>query len=178
MTRSPTDAEVSTSGQPAKLLSVWHDIVVTCYLLSDASCAASRRKRTALQGGDQQHTQTQHSAHTEGNAADPEQPSRKRRKHFGVRYGAPVAASQQPLPDRVSEPKQHQQKQTINHHQVQRAKAEAQLQGRKFHLDTSSCALPNRDQLFISRAWSLPDMMTEKKKLNDTKNLLDCKDIK
>lgn len=61
---------------------------------------------------------------------------------------------------------------------MQRVKAEAQLQGRKFHLDTTSCVPPEQDQLFLSPSWSMPEMMTEKKKLNDTKNLLDCKDIK
>lgn len=122
--------------------------------------------------------QTQQTAHPEGTADDVEQARQKRRKHFGVRYAAPSAASQQALPDKAPEPKQQQPKQPINHHQVQRAKAEAQLQGRKFHLDTSSCTSPDQNQLFISRAWSLPDMMTEKTRLNDTKNLLDCKDIK
>ena len=61
---------------------------------------------------------------------------------------------------------------------MERSKAEAQLHGRKFHLDTSSCVLPNQDQLFTSQPWSLPQMMAGKEKLNATKDLLDVKDIK
>ena len=108
-----------------------------------------------------------------------DQPNTKRRKHFGVRYGAPSAASQPALQARVPNSRQlQQQKVPVDHHHVQRVKAQAQLQGRKFHLDTSSCVPLAQDQLFISQSWSMPEMMTEKKKLNDTKNLLDCKDIK
>lgn len=124
-----------------------------------------------MQGGDQ---------HTETNPADGDNPQAKRRKHFGVRYG-PTAAASSPAPyvrARAPEPRQQQQQQPINHHHIQRAKAEAQLHGRKFHLDTSSCVAPEPDQLFLSQSWSVPEMMTEKKKLNDTKNLLDCKNIK
>ncbi len=69
-------------------------------------------------------------------------------------------------------------RQPINHQQIEQAKAEAQLHGRKFQLNTSSCVVPSLDQLFTSEAWSLPEMMVEKDKLNATKDLLDCKDIK
>lgn len=126
-----------------------------------------------MQSGDQQ--QTAQLASSIGTSADEDKPNAKRRKHFGVRYGAPVAASQLALHARAAEPRQ---KQPINHDQVQRVKAEAQLHGRKFHLDTTSCVPPDVDQLFISQPWTVPEMMTEKKKLSDTKNLLDCKDIK
>lgn len=69
-------------------------------------------------------------------------------------------------------------RQTINHQQTEQAKAEAQLQGRTFQLKTSSCMVPSLDQLFASEAWSMPEMMVEKNKLNATKDLLDGKDIK
>jgi len=69
-------------------------------------------------------------------------------------------------------------RQIINHQQIERAKPEAQLHGRKFQLNTSSCKVPSLDQLFASEAWSMPEMMVEKGKLNATKDLLDCKDIK
>ena len=147
------------------------------WFVPDTTCAASFTQNRCLQG-DQQQTPTQQIARTHGTADRDEQPHTKRRKHFGVRYGAPAATRQQALPAKTPEPRQQQQKQPINHHQAQRAKAEAQLHGRKFHLDTSSCAPPDQGQLFTSQAWSLPDMLTEKKRLNDTKNLLDCKDIK
>ena len=118
--------------------------------------------------------------------ADPRQPSSKRRKHCGIRFGAPSAAQQQDLPATVQQAAantasthgQHNPRQAINHHHVERAKAEAQLQGRRFQLNTSSCTLPDQDQLFSSLSWALPEMMTEKEKLNNTKSLLDCKDIK
>lgn len=109
---------------------------------------------------------------------DPDQPNKKRRKHFGVRYGAAPLASQQTTAAKMSDQSSQQQRPPTNHHHVERAKAETQLQGRKFHLDTGSCVLPKQDQLFTSHPWTLPDMMAKKKKLNDTKNLLDCKDIK
>lgn len=112
---------------------------------------------------------------------DPDRPKPKRRKHFGVRYGAAPVAGQQAVTsasDRPSENRKQVHKQPINHQHAERVKAEAQLQGRKFHLNTSSCVLPDQDQLFASQTWSLPDMMIEKEKLNDTKTLLDCKDIK
>ena len=129
-----------------------------------------------MQSGDQR--QTAQLARTKRTSAHADQPKAKRRKHFGVRYGAPAAASQPAIHARAPEPRQQQQKQPINHHLVQRVKAEAQLHGRKFHLDTTSCVLPEVEQLFISQPWNVPEMMTEKKRLNDTKNLLDCKDIK
>ena len=109
---------------------------------------------------------------------DPDHPSKKRRKHFGVRYGEAPLTSQQTRSNRIQDQGPQQQRPSTNHHHVERAKAEAQLRGRKFLLDTRSCTLPSQDQLFISHPWALPDMMAEKKKLNDTKNLLDCKDIK
>ncbi len=104
-------------------------------------------------------------------------PRLKRRKHEGIRYGPPPTETQHALTDRKLDTVAENRPST-NHYQVERAKAEAQLHGRRFQMDTSSCVLPNQDQLFTSQPWSLPQMMVEKDKLNATKDQLDSKDIK
>ena len=65
-----------------------------------------------------------------------------------------------------------------DHVHNERKLAEAQLHGRKFHLDTSSCTQPEQGLFFSSAGWNVPDMMATKQQLNMTKDLLDCKDIK
>ena len=71
-----------------------------------------------------------------------------------------------------------QSKGAVNHNLIERGKAESQLAGRTFQLDNSTCTMPSQQQLFGSQAWTLPEMMTEKGKLNAMKDMLDCKDIK
>ena len=109
---------------------------------------------------------------------DADEPRPKRRKHEGVRYGPLPTEPKHVSPDRLPPAVAPESRQPVNHHHMERSKAEAQLHGRKFQLDTSSCVLPNQDQLFTSQPWSLPQMMAEKEKLNATKDLLDVKDIK
>ncbi len=107
-----------------------------------------------------------------------EQRRTKRRKHEGVRYGPVPSQESQQTSSEIDLRHAPAPRQSINHQQIEQAKAGAQLHGRKFQLNTSSCMVPSLDQLFASEAWSLPEMMVEKDKLNATKDLLDCKDIK
>ena len=121
-------------------------------------------------------------------STDTEQPRHKRRKHYGVRYGSPGLQEQQQQQQQQQQQPQTskaahstadtQSRQAVNHQLDEHTKAEAQLAGRKFHLDTSCCFLPTKAQLFSSDTWSLPQMMAEKEKLNAVKDMLDCKDIK
>lgn len=117
------------------------------------------------------------SAGTDASGTGPEQPPSKRRKHDGVRFGPRPQATAAPVP-RDWQQQTTRQASSVNHVHNERKLAEAQLHGRKFQLDTNSCTVPKLGELFKSEAWSLSDMMDAKKALNDTKDLLDAKDIK
>ena len=108
---------------------------------------------------------------------DLELPLPKRRRHDGVRFGPPPEATTTPVTQDWQQQRTSQAA-SVNHAHNERKLAEAQLHGRKFQLDISSCTVPKLDELFVSEAWSLSDMMKAKKALNDTKDLLDAKDIK
>ena len=105
-----------------------------------------------------------------------QQPDCKRRKHDGVRFGPRADTTAQPMAQ-FSQPSRSMPRGTDYVHN-ERKLAEAQLHGRKFHLDTSSCTQPEQKLLFSSAGWNVPEMMTAKQQLNTTKDLLDCKDIK
>ena len=110
------------------------------------------------------------------NSGSEAQPPTKKRKHDGVRFGPPPEATATPVP---SHQRQHKSAtQAVNHVTNERKLAEAQLHGRTFQLDTSSCKHTEQGVFFSSAGWSLPDMMTAKQQLNNTKGLLDSKDIK
>lgn len=110
------------------------------------------------------------------NSGSEAQPPTKKRKHDGVRFGPPSEATATPVP---SHRQQHKSApQAVNHVTNERKLAEAQLHGRTFQLDTSSCTQAEQEVFFSSAGWSLPEMMIAKQQLNDTKGLLDSKDIK
>ena len=105
-----------------------------------------------------------------------QQPDRKRRKHDGVRFGPPLESTAQPVAQ-YSQPSRSVPR-GADHVHNERKLAEAQLHGRKFHLDTSSCTQPERELFFSGPGWNVPDMMAATQKLNMTKDLLDSVDIK
>ena len=110
---------------------------------------------------------------------DTHQPKTKRRKHGGYRAGTPPHQEQtQHTGQEIYHMPVAQSKGAVNHNLIERGKAEAQLAGRRYQLDNSGCIVPSQQQLFRSQAWTLPEMMTQKGKLNAEKDMLDCKDIK
>lgn len=62
--------------------------------------------------------------------------------------------------------------------QAELAKARHQLQGKCFHVDTSSCVLPDVGVPFSGPVWQRPDLMAAKRELNATKDKLDHLDIR
>lgn len=104
------------------------------------------------------------------------QARQKRRKHEGVRFGPAPVPEAAPVPQQWQPAKSHSK--AIHYEHNERKLAEAQLHGRRYQLDTSSCSLPQHEVFFSTAPWSLPDMMAAKQELNEIKDKLDTKEIK